>query len=214
MPSIKDVMDEEGPDPDAPDEPTEGDVPADDAAPTDETAAAGPQDIGSEEPTPEEQAQYEKLVMAGTKVLYDDATHEKIVKVLKAGADDPVHAIADATLFILRGLDAASKGTLPLPILPHVAAELGEQVGEFAATAKIFPVDQDTLTKAGMVIFDQLCSQYGVKEEDIQAMMDKTSPEQQEQARSEMDKVANPDDQPMPRDESGGIVNDAMKEPE
>lgn len=207
MPSIKDVMGP--PTPNAQGTPPDTDVPPPEQ---EQQAAAEPQvtdddAYASQEPTPEEQAMYEKVVLAGTDALTDDASHPKIMKILQSEKDDPPRAIADAALFIMAALDGKSQRTIPQQVIIKATGEIAEQVAEVAEAAKVFKVTHDVLQKAGMFVVNQLAQTYGTTPEQVQQMMDQFTPEQQEQARAQNDAIVNPQDQPMGRDQTGNIAS-------
>ena len=155
--------------------------------------------------TDEEQAAYERVVLAGVDALSKDPTHGRILKILKSGSDNPPKAIADATVMIVLGLDQASGNTLPEKIIMGAAAGIAEKVAELAAAAGM-PVDQTVLDKTSMFLIDGIAKAYGTSAEQVQQLMGQYPDDQIETARSQMDAVANPDKQPMPRDAQGAPV--------
>ena len=94
----------------------------------------------------------ERVVFAAMKIIYDKGIMQNLLKILRSG--DPAEGLAQGTLFVMKGLFEASKGTLPpkafLPAVQMVMpliAELGEAAG--IATA------DEALVKKAAVLFAQ-----------------------------------------------------------
>lgn len=204
MPGVKDILggapdEEEAVEPmeDEEAEETEEAAPADAPPPTNNTTGDG----SDGDPTPEEQAQYEKLVLAGVDLMTrpKSKTHDKIMAVLKGGADNPAKALSDAAVFAFLGVDQAGGRKTPLDMIPHVCTELIEQAGELAVAAKLFPVDQKTLDDAAALMMSDIADKYDTTPQQLEEMMAKYTPEQQEAVRAKMDAKYNPQNQPMQR---------------
>lgn len=114
----------------------------------------------SDEPTPEEQAQYEKVVMAGIKVL-TEAT-DQVMQMLQAGADNPPQALADATWTIMTALDEKAGGNIDEGILIAAGGEVMQNVGEFANEGQVFAVDEKVLNQGWQIIMQRLSDEYGI----------------------------------------------------
>ena len=133
---------------------------------------------GTEQATPEEQQAYEKVVLAGMSVLYDDKTRDKVLTAIKSGGDDPAKALAKMAQMIITQLDEKSKGTIPETVLLPAAAEILEHTAELAQVAGIAQVDDATLGQAGQHLVWALGEQYGVDEEELMALVESLKPEQ------------------------------------
>lgn len=132
----------------------------------------------TEEPTPAEQASYDKVVLAGLKVLYSEQTHAGIVQMLERGKDSPAKALADVAATLILQLDRKSGGKIPEMVILPAAAELLEEAGQLAAAAKIFPVDEAVLSEAMQRMIVDLAEQYGVEPQDVKALMDSVPKEE------------------------------------
>lgn len=134
---------------------------------------------GEEQPTPEEQAAYERVVMAGLKAIYDQKTHGAIVNMLKSG--DPPDALAQAAETIVLELDRQSGGKIPEVVILPAAAEILGELAQLAGTANIFQPDERTLAVATQKMVVSLCEQYGVEAAEIQELLQSIPKEQIEQ---------------------------------
>lgn len=205
--TLEDVMDREGPDE------TEAAAPAPPPERPKPMPAAGADEPGTEQATPEEQAAYERTVLAGTELLYAEQTHDKIVAMLKRGADTPAETIARTAVMLLVQLDQQSKGTIPEVVIVRAAAEIAEQVAELANETGAFPVTAETLNEASEPLLMALAEQYDISNEELQEFMSRYPPEAQEAMRQERDQVANPAHRPLQRDGMGrptGLVEGGM----
>lgn len=127
---------------------------------------------GSEQATGEEQASYEKVVMAGLKVLFEDEkSSSAIIAQLKAGADNPAQAIASATTMLMTALDEQSGGQIPEAVILPAAGELLENVAQLANDAGVFPVDQNVVGQAAQLMITSLSEQYGVDPAEVEEML-------------------------------------------
>lgn len=140
-------------------ESVEGPKPQEDvsALPPSSPQAAEPD---SDVPTPEEQQQYDRLVTAGIKVL-TEAT-DQVLQMLEAGSDSPPQALADTTWTIMTALDEKAGGNIEVGILVAAGAEVMENVGQFAAKAQLFPVDERILNQGWQIIMQRLSDEYGI----------------------------------------------------
>lgn len=145
-----------------------------------------------EQATPEEQESYEKVVLAGLKVLYDDQTNPGVMKMLQAQKDDPAKALADVTSMVITQLDEQSGGTLPeVTILPATEEILGEVAG-LAAKAGIFQPDDRALALASQQTLRQLGDHYGVSEEEIQELIQSLPQDRVQQMVQQQSQFAQP----------------------
>jgi hypothetical protein len=133
---------------------------------------------GGDQPTPQEQNAYERVVMAGMKVLYDNSTHPGIMNMLTKSASDPAKALADTVSMIMLQLDKKSGGKIPEMVILPAAAELLGDVAELASKAGVFTVDENTATKAMQLMVMSLAENYGVQPEDVQALMQSFPPDE------------------------------------
>lgn len=116
--------------------------------------------------TPEEQEQYERVVLAAGEVLYGQ-TSDSILEFMQAEAENPPVAIARAAHLILTQLDEKSGGTIPETVILPAAMEIAELCGELAASAGLFEVNEDVLQAAGQNAVYLIGDEYGVEPEEM-----------------------------------------------
>ena len=161
-----------------------------------------PDDAGAEreqlpawqsKPEKEEQSAYERVVLAGTKIIYRDKVADQIVTALRSVKADPARALASVAQTIILQIDKASKGTLPETVIIPAAAEILEHIAELVNTAGAVKVDDALLSRAGQHLLLGLAQEYGVEPEEVQALLDSVPPEKakeyvtQQQAYAESD---------------------------
>lgn len=105
-----------------------------------QTAPAGDADsVPEEQASPEEQAQYEKLMKHCYKLMADEKAFPALEKMLD---QDPLNAIADATLTVIERLER-DMGEQDPDMLQALAEEIIPQLAELAETKGIdIPEDQ------------------------------------------------------------------------
>lgn len=140
-------------------------------------AAPQPNTQAGEQATPQEQDAYERVVMAGMKVLYDDSTHAGIMNMLRHG-QDPAKALADTVAMIMVQIDQKSGGKIPEVVILPAAAELLGLTVELAQAAKIFQTDESTVARAMQLLIVDLADKYGVDPTDVQTLMRSVDPQQ------------------------------------
>lgn len=143
---------------------------------------------GGEAATPEEQAAYERVVLAGMKVLYSQETHQNIVQML--GQGEPAEAMATAVTIVMSQLDERSGGKIPEVVIFPAAAELLGQVAEIAEAAKVAQVDDRVVARAMQILVVKLADQYGIDPADAQALVQSVEPEQLQQIVAEQQQIA------------------------
>lgn len=139
---------------------------------------AGPDEYtsGTEEMTPEEQEAYDRVVLAAADILWGDNTHEQVLKMLGAEADNPPMAIANVSTMLLVQIDEQMEGGIPETILLTPLEEIIEQTGGVAAAAGIFAVDDKVLNLAAQGALEILGPQFGITPEDIQELLESIDP--------------------------------------
>lgn len=163
-------------------------------------AAGGPEEAGpederdefaTEEPTPEEQDAYARVVLAGSEILFGEKTHQSIVAMLKNQASNPAKALAEVAVLLVKQIDEKSGGTVPETVILAPAAEFIEQAGTIAVEAGLFPVDEAVLNRAVQIALEELAVEYDVTPEDLKAFLDGLDPAMMEKARAMQDQYAN-----------------------
>ena len=150
--------------------------------------AAAPE---SSELTPEQQGQYDKVVMAGMKILFDDEKMSKsIVTRMKSDSKNPAKALAETVSMLVIQLDKQSGDKIPEEIILPAATELLEQTAELADSLKLFPIDDAVLNRAGQMMVQILAENYGATPEDAEQLMANVPPEELKRIEEEQGNFA------------------------
>lgn len=181
----------------------EQEVPEDDSPEQDEPADfAGGMDAFNSDPnaaTPAEQEAVDTAMTAvGTLLFEDEASHTKIMEQLKLMKDNPAKAIAEVAVALTVQVDQASRGTIPRTCIVEIGKQTTEQVGQLANDAKVFPVDQNVLQKAGIAMLGTLADRYDVAPEEVSEFMSRFTPQEREEARASQDALVNEGAPPAP----------------
>jgi hypothetical protein len=148
--------------------PTTPNTPQAKASPEPTGAAPNAPGAASGDVTPQEQQAYEKVVLAGMKVLYDKSTHAGIVNMLRSG--DPAEAIANVVTTVMAQLDKKSGGKIPETVILPAAAEILEDTAQLAGKIGI-QVDERVTGQAMQRMVMGLAEEYGVTPEEVQEIM-------------------------------------------
>ncbi len=147
---------------------------------------------GTEQSTPEEQDFYERVVLAGDKIIFgSEEARKAIVEKLKVDAQEPARALADSTALLMVQLDEQTDGTIPETVILPAATELLEHMAELADSLGLFPIDDAVANRAGQLMVGNLSEAYGMNPEDMQAMVDSVPPEAAQQIAAEQGNFAN-----------------------
>ena len=119
-----------------------------------------------EEPAPEEQEIYERVVLAGVKVINESA--EQFLKMLQAGGENPAQSMADATWLLMSQIDEQSDGEIDEEILLAAGAEVLENIGELANEAGLFAVDKGLLNQSYQLIVARFAEEFGADFSDLE----------------------------------------------
>lgn len=150
-----------------------------------------PQGFVESEADGAEQDQYDRVVMAGMKIMFDnDKTRDKIEKRLEADKGNPAKTLSDTAAMIMVQLDQQTGGEIAETVVLPAATEILEQLSEFADSLGMFEIDDAVLNRAGQLLVENLSEQYGVGPEDAQALMASFSPEQLKQVEEEQGNFA------------------------
>lgn len=110
---------------------------------------------------PAMQENYDKVVLAAMKFLYDDATHPEIMKMLQSGAGDPSGTLAKVAALIVTQLDQKAGGSIPREVVMHAAMEVLGLVAELADKAGVFTVDKAIFEGAARAMVAELQQKFG-----------------------------------------------------
>lgn len=136
-----------------------------------------PAEVGEEEATPEEQAQYDRVVSMGVMMMSDEKANKMLLYQMKRQQSKPVEALASSAVLLMTRIDDKLKGEISPEILLPAAAEILEQLADFASEAKVIQVDQQVLNDAGVFMMRALMEHFEFTEEDMQGIRDE-SPEE------------------------------------
>lgn len=111
------------------------------------SAPAGAAPAGAQ---PDQEA-YQRVVIAGGKVLYQPEILKKILALIKS-APNPAAGLAQATALIIKQLVQASKGTMPQSVQIPAAKEIMKMIAEMAQQAGIIQDANAALQQAQQII--------------------------------------------------------------
>ena len=154
-----------------------------------------PQEAGA---TPEDQEAYDRVVMAGIKVLSGKKSNASIMKMLEQQADDPAKALAEAASVIMLQLDDKAGGKIPEGVILPAAAEILEEVAEFAQKSGTFAVEQTVVDQATELMITRLAQEYGVDKAETQAFLDSADQQTKDMAEAKGKPAGNPAPAPAP----------------
>lgn len=98
---------------------------------------------------PKDKPAYQRIVLAGMKIAFDQSTHSSLVQGL-AQSQDPVHDVAIGVVGLLLIMNKQAKGTMPVPPMILAGMTLVLHGLDFLQQAKgmnIGPNEIDTATK-------------------------------------------------------------------
>ena len=113
---------------------------------------------------------YNRIVQAGTKVIYDKATFSELSKSIRQ-AQDPVTEIAEGMIGILGILYKQSRKTMPIPAMVMAGMSILLDALDFAEQAGLVKIDKAQLTKATTHYLNSLLPKFGLTPDKIDAML-------------------------------------------
>lgn len=119
-----------------------------------------PQQPGAGIP-PEAQDGIRRIVMAGMKALYDQKVSAGIVEILRAGAEQPAQALADATVKLVLALYEKAGGKIPKGFIIPAAQALLRAVADFASRLQVFAIDKTVAAQAAKLVVDGIVAALG-----------------------------------------------------
>ena len=134
-------------------------------------------EINDQEVSPQEQEQYERIVGAASKILYDEKMSNQIVEALKGAGGDPSGVIANLAGSVIDELGKQAKGKLPVDLILPATNEILELIGEIAESANLFQYDEAMHAKASQKAIEMIAPRFGASDEDIQEFMGSMGPE-------------------------------------
>jgi hypothetical protein len=148
------------PTPAAPDQPT------DQVGESDDPSIAAVQDKVRESIPPQFRVAVQRIVLAGSKVMYDPSTHHLMIQALQSD-DDPAHAIAMGVNQLVTMLYAQSKGSMPAPAIIPSAILLCCEALDFCEQSGLIKPDMEMVGNAVQIVVSYLMQKMGIKPEDI-----------------------------------------------
>jgi hypothetical protein len=122
------------------------------------------------EKTVKDRAAYDKIVAAGTKVIYDKETFSELIKGIET-SNDPVLEVADGIVGVLGVLYKQSRKTMPLTPMISAGMTLLIDALDFLEQAGMATIDKETLGKATTMYMNSLLSKMGLTPEKMQGML-------------------------------------------
>lgn len=97
----------------------------------------------------------QQVIVAALKVIHDPATSDKLLSIMRA-AGDPVKALVQATLLVMRQLFEKSGRSIPAEVLGKAGVAVMSELAKLAATAKLFTVTTDQFKQAVIAALQQV----------------------------------------------------------
>jgi hypothetical protein len=107
-----------------------------------------------------DQQSVERVVVAAVKLIHDPKIAPQLVQLMRA-AGDPVKALVDATMLVMKQLWEKSKRSIPGDVLGAAAAQVLKLIGELAQAAKLFQVTPELLQQAAQAGLERLKAEHG-----------------------------------------------------
>jgi hypothetical protein len=123
---------------------------------------------GIEPATQEEQAGYDKLMVAVEAMLQESG--EQMISMMET-AESPARAIAEATILVINQLDEQSGGTIPDELIMAPVEELIMELAEMAERAQLFEVDGKVLNQAAQMVVHDVAASFGISQQEIEQVV-------------------------------------------
>lgn len=137
--------------------------------------AQGNDQQGGNQASPQDQEAYTRVVLAASKIIYDDASHQQIMQALQGGAQ-PAEALANVASSIMIEMDKKSGGKIPEDVIVPATMEILDELGMLADKAGLFPVDEQVMAAAAQQTVLKLSQQYGIDQAQMQSMIESMDP--------------------------------------
>ena len=119
---------------------------------------------------PEDKSSYDRIVLAGTKILFDQKTHGKMIEILQGHGDLP-SKIADGITRLIGLLYQASENTMPMQAVIPAAITLMVKALDFAERGMGQKLDKDIIAECTKQTSAAVLQQFGVTPEKIQSFL-------------------------------------------
>lgn len=97
----------------------------------------------------------ERVVLAALKLIHDSKINPQILEMMKA-AGDPVQALSQATLLVMRQLWEKSKQSIPPEVLGEAGVEVMSELAMIATQAKLYEITPEIFQQAAQVAMDEV----------------------------------------------------------
>lgn len=104
---------------------------------------------------PADKAAYEKIVIAGMKVMFSKETHQQLIQGLKE-AEDPMQTVADGVIGVLLLLFKQSQEKMPMTPMIFAGQSLLMEALDFMEGANMIEVTPDLLAQATQMYLEAL----------------------------------------------------------
>ncbi len=145
--------------------------------------------------TPEEQDAVDRVVGAGSKIIYSEQGTQSILESLKSG--DPPESIARTAFNLMMSLDQKSKGTIPEDAMMPAAVKLLALIAELGSKGGAIQTDANTVPQAMQHLVALGIENGIIDPAEIEQMMSEMDPAELESMRAEQDAIANGGQKPM-----------------
>ena len=115
---------------------------------------------GTQEPvgkTAEQPAPLDRVLVAAMKVLYDKSTSDGVVNMLRKG--EPVQALAQTSLFVMKALYDESKGTIPPQVLVPASGAVTDYLAELSQAAGV-QLSEEQAAQAKQFVMERLSARF------------------------------------------------------
>ncbi len=97
----------------------------------------------------------ERVVLAGLKLIHDEKVGPQIIELMKS-AGDPVQALSQATLLVMRQLWEKSKQSIPPEVLGEAGVEVMSELAMIANQAKLYQITDEIFQQAAQMAMDEV----------------------------------------------------------
>lgn len=122
------------------------------------------------EKTVKDRAAYDKIVAAGTKVIYDKATFTELIKGLE-DSNDPALEVAEGIVGVLGVLYKHSRKTMPFTPMISAGMTLLIDALDFLEQSGMAKIDKETLAKSTTMFMNSLLSKMGLTPDKMEGML-------------------------------------------
>lgn len=101
-----------------------------------------------------------RVIAAAVKIIHDPKVSAQLIEMMKA-AGDPVQALAQTTVLVMRMLYEKSNNSIPPEVLGAAGVEVLQLLAQLAQTAKLFDVTMDIFKQAAQASMDMVQQESG-----------------------------------------------------